>query len=303
MKLVYFRGEIPNFGDELNVTMWDNLLPGGFLDDDPAELFIGIGSIINDDYPKTARKIVVGAGYGGYTPKPDVHDGSWDFRFVRGPQTAEALGIEPDLAIADSAVLLRATPLPPPASGIDIGFIPHFESLERGHWPEVCRLAGVRLIDPTKPTDEVIAEIRGARLLITEAMHGAIVADALRTPWIAVRTMHSLHRYKWFDWARSLDIDYRPAFLFPSNGREAWAAATGRSGSGPRARRLLAGRGALPLNAAIHHVAARSIQKLARRDPQLSSDAAIERATDLALSAVDRLVKQRRAAQPVPVRI
>jgi succinoglycan biosynthesis protein ExoV len=302
MKLTYYRGAVPNFGDELNATMWDHILPAGFLDDDPGELFVGIGSIIQHDYPAAARKVVVGAGYGGYTRMPDVHDGSWDIRFVRGPQTAEALGIDPALAIVDAAVLLRATPLPEPEPGIDIGFMPHFESLERGNWAEACRLAGIRLIDPTRPTDEVIAAIRGAKLLITEAMHGAIVADAMRTPWIAVRTMHSVHRYKWFDWARSLEIDYRPAFLMPSNGREAWAATTGRSGSGPRARRLLGGRAAGPLNKAIRHMAAQSLLRLAKRDPQLSGDAAIERATDLALTAVDRLVRDRRASPAVLLR-
>lgn len=302
MKLTFYRGAVPNFGDELNETMWQHILPKGFLDDDPEELFIGIGSIIQHDYPKAARKVVVGAGYGGYTRMPDVHDGSWDIRFVRGPQTAEALGIDRALAIADAAILLRATPLPDPAPGIGIGFMPHFESLERGHWQEVCRLAGIRLIDPTRPTDEVIAEIRGAEMLITEAMHGAIVADALRTPWIAVRTMHAVHRYKWFDWARSLGIGYSPAFLFPSNGREAWAAATGRSGSGPGARRVFGSAAARPLNAAIHHLAARSLQKLARSAPSLSRDAAIERATDLALSAVDRLVRDRAAPEPVLMR-
>jgi succinoglycan biosynthesis protein ExoV len=195
------------------------------------------------------------------------------------------------------------TPLPEPAAGLGTAFMPHFESLERGNWAEACRLAGIRLIDPTRPTEEVIAEVRGARLLITEAMHGAIVADAMRTPWIAVRTMHAVHRYKWFDWARSLEIDYRPAFLMPSNGREAWAAATGRSGSGPRARRFLGSGAARPVNAACQHMAAQSLLRLARRDPQLSSDAAIERATERALSAVDRLVRERRAAPSVLVRV
>lgn len=302
MKLTYYRGDVPNFGDELNATMWDHILPRGFLDDDPAELFIGIGSIIQHDYPATARKVVVGSGYGGYTRMPDVHDGTWDIRFVRGPQTAEALGIDPSLAIVDAAVLLRATPLPDPAAGIDVAFMPHFESLERGNWQKVCALAGIRLIDPTRPPAEVIAEVRGARMLITEAMHGAIVADALRTPWIGVRTMHAVHRYKWLDWARSLGIDHRPAFLFPSNGREAWAAATGRSGSGPRARRVFGSPAARPVNGAIHHIAAESLRRLARREPQLSSDAAIGRATDMALAAVDRLVRDRSAPEPAFLR-
>ena len=291
MKLTYFQGNPPNFGDELNATMWHELLPKGFLDEDASQLFIGIGSVIQHDYPETARKIVVGSGYAGYTKMPDVHDGTWDIRFVRGPRTAQLLGLDPDRVIADAAVLLRATELPDPTPGIGVAFIPHYESLERGDWPAVCAMAGIHFIDPSKPHEQVIADLRGADLVIAEAMHGAIVADALRTPWIGVRTMHQVHRLKWHDWAEALDIYYAPAFLFPSNGREGWAAATGRSGSGPRARAVLNGRAAVPLNHAFRHAAARSLRKLSASRPNLSPDTAIENATARALEALDLLVR------------
>jgi succinoglycan biosynthesis protein ExoV len=291
MKLTYFQGDPPNFGDELNATMWSHLLPQGFLDNDASDLFVGIGSIIQPTYPKQARKIVVGSGYGGYTRLPDVHDGTWDIRFVRGPQTAEVLGIDPKLAIADSAVLLRETPLPKPAKNIGAAFMPHYESIERGNWKTVCKLAGVHFIDPTLPTEQVISEVLGAEVLITEAMHGAIVADALRTPWIGVRTMHKVHRFKWNDWARALNIVHRPQFLFPSNCREGWAASTGRSGSGPRARALFGSPIASPINSGFNHISARSMQKLAKMEPQLSRDADIKRATERGMDAVQLLVQ------------
>nr|WP_253913201.1 polysaccharide pyruvyl transferase family protein [Pseudoruegeria sp. HB172150] len=269
------------------------------LDDDESTLFLGIGSIIQHGYDPKARKVVVGSGYGGYTKKPDVHDGTWDFRFVRGPQTAEDMGLSPDLAIVDAAVLLRSTPLPAPAEGIDVAFMPHYESLERGNWKRVCEIAGVHFLDPSAPHEQTIAEIRGANLVITEAMHGAIVSDAMRTPWIGVRTMHHVHRYKWNDWARSLDIDYQPVTLWPSNGREAWAFTTGRWGSGPKARMLLEGPIAAPANFGLLHSSARSMKRIARGRPSLSSDAAIERATERALAAVNRFVRDY-ADQSVP---
>ncbi len=290
MKLTYFQGDPPNFGDELNATMWSDLLPVDFFDDDPSELFVGIGSVIQHNYPKDARKVVVGSGYGGYTRKPDVHDGTWEFHFVRGPQTTEALGLHPNLAVADAAILLRETPLPDPAPNIKVGFIPHYESIERGNWKVVCDLAGITFIDPSRPSAEVIAQIRGADLVIAEAMHGAIVSDALRTPWIGVRTMHHVHRFKWHDWAKALEIDYDPSFLFPSNLREAWALGTGRAGSGPRAMAVCASRPAQPFNTACQHMAARSLQKLVRAAPNLSSDAAMEKATDRAMTAIDGLI-------------
>lgn len=291
MKLTYFKGNPPNFGDELNVWMWHGLLPPGFLDDDPDVLFLGIGSIIQDIYPPKAQKIVVGSGFAGaYSRLPDVHDGTWDFRFVRGPETCRQLGLDPALAITDAAVLLRALDLPKPAHGIGTAFMPHYESVERGNWARVCEAAGVHFIDPTRPSREVLAEVRGARMIITEAMHGAIVADAMRTPWIGIQTMHHVHRGKWFDWAASLGIDYRPAHVRPSNGREFWAYHTGRWGSGPRARAVFESTAFRPVNAAIMHASAASLARLARTEPQLSDDSAIESATDKALEALDRLV-------------
>lgn len=292
MKLTYFAGNPPNFGDELNATMWDHILPADFLNDDDSDLFLGIGSIIQHNYPATSRKVVVGSGYAGYTKMPDVKDGSWDIRFVRGPQTAEVLGLDPRFAISDAAIMLRALPLPKAKSGLGVAFIPHYESIQRGAWKEVCALAGVHFIDPTQPTDQVISEIKGASLVICEAMHGAIVSDALRTPWIGVKTMQHVHRFKWYDWARSLDIDYRPQRLMPSNCREAWAYSTGRGGDGPGTMKYLAGAHAAPANLALKHIAARSMIKLAKCEPQLSSDQAIERATDRALSAVDLMVRE-----------
>lgn len=292
MKLTYFEGNPPNFGDELNSWMWRDLLPKDFLDDDGDVLFLGIGSIIQDIYPATALKVVVGSGFaGGYSRLPDVHDGTWEFRFVRGPETCRALGLDPALAITDAAVLLRAVSLPDPEEGIDVAFMPHYESVERGNWRRVCDLAGVHFIDPTRPTNEILAKIRGARMVITEAMHGAIVSDALRTPWIGVRTMHHVHRSKWYDWASSLRIDYRPATLRPSNGRELWAYKTGRWGSGPRARAVFDNLAFAPVNAAIVHASAASLRSLARCEPQLSSDAVITEATERALEAVDALVR------------
>ncbi|MDJ1006302.1 MAG: polysaccharide pyruvyl transferase family protein [Paracoccaceae bacterium] len=291
MKLTYFEGTPPNFGDALNAWIWDALLPPGFLDDDPDVLFLGIGSIIQSVYPQKARKVVVGSGFAGaYSSLPDVRDGSWDIRFVRGPETCRHLGIDPALAITDAAVLLRALKVPAPSPGIGVAFIPHYESVERGNWATVCDLAGVRFIDPTRPSREVLADIRGAGLLICEAMHGAIVADAMRTPWIGVETMHHVHRAKWFDWAASLGIDYRPARLRPSNGREFWAYHTGRWGSGPRARAVFESPAFRPVDTAILHAAAKSLARLAKSEPQLSDAQALERATERALAALDRLV-------------
>lgn len=296
MQLVFFRGKVPNFGDELNLHVWPALLPKGFLDEDASELFVGIGSIIGDHLPATARKYVMGSGYAGYMGLPDVHDGTWDIRFVRGPDTAQTLGIDPQLAICDSAVLLRAMQLPEPAPGVGIAFMPHYESLERGDWAEACRLAGMTLIDATAPVETVLAQIRGARLLITEAMHGAIVADALRTPWIGARPIYGGHHRKWRDWAGALGLDIRLNPLKPTSVLELYIGRTGRGGRLGKVGRLSASPLAAFPNSVLTAAAARHLQQMAEIEPQLSDDARIADVTERALAAVDGFVRSRIAA-------
>jgi succinoglycan biosynthesis protein ExoV len=293
MKLRYFEHDPPNFGDALNATMWGHLLPEGFLDGDDSELFLGIGSILWGHLPKEPVKHVAGSGYGGYSDPPDMGDGSWNVLWVRGPVTARTLGLDPRLAIADAAVLLRETPLPPPRPG-GVAFMPHFESAVRGNWARACALAGIDYLDPRGDVADLLARIRGARLVITEAMHGAIVADALRTPWIGIVPFFPQHRAKWEDWAQSLGIDLARAGLPPSNLLELYTLATGLPGKGARSRRLLLSAPAAPVNAALAHRAAARLRRLAERGtPQLSDDAQIARATMRCREALEAFVRGR----------
>ncbi len=205
MKLYYFKGETAsNFGDELNTWLWPQLLPGVF-DDDPDQLFLGIGSVLFDYFPKQQKKIVLGSGYGGYTAKPVIDD-NWKIYFVRGRLTAQALGLDPRLGIGDAAILLRSCVLPVVAKRYKASFMPHWESVPRGDWVGICERAGVHFIDPSQSVAAVFDQLLASELVITEAMHGAIVADALRVPWIPVLPLRHSHRMKWHDWASALGL-------------------------------------------------------------------------------------------------
>jgi succinoglycan biosynthesis protein ExoV len=297
MKLTYFRNTPANFGDEINAFMWHQLVPPGFLDEDETELFLGIGSILWDHLPQSPIKHVMGSGFGGYTSPPDVHDGSWNVVWLRGPITAQKLGLDPKLAITDSAILLRETKLPPPIAGGGTVFMPHFESAARGNWQKVCALVGIDYLDPRGDCVELLSKIRGARLMITEAMHGAIVADALRVPWIAITPFFPQHRAKWEDWAQSLSITLAPSTLPPSNLLEAYTLFTGLPGKGVRSRAMFRSWPVAPVNATLVHRAAARLRRLAEtREPQLSADADIMRATERSAQALDRFVRTRTAA-------
>jgi hypothetical protein len=288
MKLFAYRGKQANFGDELNHWLWDRLLPG-FFDEDESELFLGIGSILYNHFDPTARKIVFGSGYGGYGAAPKL-DATWRVYFVRGPQTAEALEIDPGHGIGDSGILVRSCW---DAASVekrhDVSFIPHFESAIYGNWGGVCRRAGVNLIDPRWPVEAVLREISASRLVVSEAMHGVIVADALRVPWRAIRPLDPANRAKWGDWAAALDVSIAFTDLGPSNLVEA-AGGWLRWNERLRKQVLFRHRRIRQLTGdRVFAGAVRRLRQVCELEGQLSSDAAINAAHAAMLSKLEEL--------------
>jgi succinoglycan biosynthesis protein ExoV len=210
MQLFYFKAAGGNFGDDLNPWLWPRLL-GEVLDDDASTLFVGIGTLLNHRIPAQPRKVVFGTG-AGYGSLPQL-DGRFRFYCVRGPLTAQALGLDADLAVTDPAALIASVELPSVSTGGGVAYMPHVSSVLRGDWAAVCTTAGLRFIDPRWPVNTVLEEIRRSELLLAEAMHGAIVADALRIPWAPVACYGEVFEFKWRDWCASLGLDYVPARL------------------------------------------------------------------------------------------
>lgn len=67
-------------------------------------------------------------------------------------------------------------------------FVPHWESAEFGMWETVCEPAGLTYLDPRGEAMSVIRAIAQSEFIVAESMHGAILADAFRVPWVAVST-------------------------------------------------------------------------------------------------------------------
>jgi succinoglycan biosynthesis protein ExoV len=148
---------------------------------------------------------------------------------VRGPLTAAALDLPQKTAIIDGAALLRllpeCTPLPLAARS-GIAFMPHVTSHAVGAWRRVCELAGIDFLDPHAPSEETVQKIRRSRLVLADAMHAAVVADALRVPWIPLSLSPQTNTFKWLDWTLSVGCAYEPQSLTSSTRLEAFRSRT-----------------------------------------------------------------------------
>ncbi|MGB5596559.1 MAG: polysaccharide pyruvyl transferase family protein [Waterburya sp.] len=216
MKLFYYK--VPNnkmnFGDNLNPWLWTELL-GDILDEDQSTVFVGMGTLLNEALSrrtKNARTRVIfgtGAGYG----KGDLKlDSSYKIYCLRGLLSARFLGVSEDLAITDPAILVRKIFKQKSPKTNRFAYMPHHELAGKG-WELVCQDLGFAYIDPGRPIEEILSSLANTEILLAEAMHGAIIADAFRIPWIPVVTNSSILSFKWQDWCSSIGLEYQPIYL------------------------------------------------------------------------------------------
>jgi len=232
--LLYYRNSCGNFGDDLNEMIWRHLLPADVLDNGEI-LLVGIGSIFNHTVAAPSvtagkRVFVIGSG-AGYGPLPSGWR-EWTILAVRGPLTAPLIK-RPELSITDAAALIANVQesRQPNRARNDIIFMPHYHSAERGRWSEVASKAGMIFVDPRWSVTIILKMFQQARLVMTEAMHGAIVADALRIPWIPLQACSEALSFKWQDWTLSVGLPYTPLKL-PSS--SAWESLCNRRVAGDR---------------------------------------------------------------------
>jgi succinoglycan biosynthesis protein ExoV len=218
MRLIYYRGQTPNFGDDLNGELWERLAPELF--DDPKDLqqgFVGIGTIIGSHAEGLHRLHVFSSGVSN-DPVEAWADREVTWWCVRGPVSARKLNLSADAAITDGAVLAPLAPgFPTRAADHRTGVlvIPHFQTLQFGDWRRACDLAGFELVDPRGVPKDVVAKIAAAKVVLTESLHGAIFADLFGVPWHAFTASKNFGVVKWIDWlaglGRSFELTTIPA--------------------------------------------------------------------------------------------
>ena len=209
MKIFYWSTGWNNFGDELNPWLIPRMLPQIQFDENDNEHYIGIGTLLNNRLPKHGIKYVLGSGV-GYGEAP-ILDESYRVYGVRGPLSCRALGIdEKRFSLTDPAMLVPKIFSEKVPKTSKVAYMPHCKSDSQADWSTITMSAGMDYVSPMDDVETVIRKIAGTELLVTEALHGAILADAFRIPWVPITSNDLIFEFKWHDWLATIGLEYKP---------------------------------------------------------------------------------------------
>jgi pyruvyltransferase len=192
----------PNFGDDINPTFFQSLagVAVRFAADRNGPHLLGAGSILEKASPLS---IVCGSGFleipWGMRPRPA------EVVAVRGARSLVALRGSPSTLLGDPLVLVDALVDDVPKRHA-IGLVPHVRSVAR--WRSANRDRHL-LIDPGLDPWAVVEAIASCETVLSQSLHGLIVADALGVPnvWIAPSDAMAGGRFKFDDYFSTLDAD------------------------------------------------------------------------------------------------
>lgn len=206
MHLEYFQ-RLPNFGDALNPILAKCVF-GGIFNEDRSIRVLFIGTIIERAAGPGFHEIVVGAGAGYKRGRYSIDNRT--VLCVRGPLTCDLLGIDRSHAAIDPAILTSRFYTKSRTTGP--AFMPHHHThLSAGSVLEaICGDVGIAYISPLDDTETVISQISSSSCLITEALHGGIVAESYNVPWVPVIFGSKVLESKWRDFSATIGNDYWP---------------------------------------------------------------------------------------------
>ena len=223
---IYYWDVHNNFGDLINPWLWPQYFTelsffdcakkeDGVYDAPDKELLVGIGSLLNERFPIAKNTYVLGAGVG--YGKPREFDDSVKIYCVRGPKSAKVLGLDKSKGIIDPGVLVNKFIKTEEQKHFKFSYMPQITSVIKcsGIWETVCNDLDFGYLDPLHSVDETLKRIQQTEVLLTESMHGAIIAEALGVPWIPIVTRKEILSFKWQDWCESVNLEYNPIQISP----------------------------------------------------------------------------------------
>ena len=230
MSLYYYKTEVGNIGDDLNEWLWKDLFDLNKVNDE--SILIGFGSILTSNLTALGEKpissyknkIILGAGVRSIDNLPEI-DSSWDVSFLRGPISSLFLTNNLSNYITDGAYALRHhssfQEIMSVEKKYDVAFMPYLRTSNLIPWEKICADLNIHYISPHSTDDikKTLMEISASKRIVTEAMHGAILADICRVPWSKAQFAAdifeggSVNATKWNDWSRSIGVNFNTTEL------------------------------------------------------------------------------------------
>lgn len=198
---IFWHIGTPNFGDDLNPALFSLLAgrPVRLRTDRARPHFLGMGSILEK---ATAESVVLGSGF--LRQPAGAVETKARLVAVRGRLSREHLGAGDEVLLGDPMVLLDLVYRPPAGKRHALGLVPHVSQV--GYFRKLA-LPGVVVIDPAGPPWKVVEAVAACERVMSQSLHGLIVADALGVPnlWLAPSAGMVGGEFKFHDYYSTLD--------------------------------------------------------------------------------------------------
>lgn len=222
MHLIYSKNPKGNFGDDLNPYIFNKIFEDVFSHSGNEEInFYGIGTIIGShniickEIDNNIKNVFFGTGVRNLFFNYDTEN--WDIRFLRGPISSNVLGLKNKKFITDGAYAYAFLPeykdILKEEKKYKFSFMPHLSHTEKIDWIKIGNKLDIHIISPHQDVNTSLKEISQSEFIIAGAMHGAIMADVLRVPFVRLRMQaigsenFLVSDLKWLDWLSSMNLN------------------------------------------------------------------------------------------------
>jgi pyruvyltransferase len=216
IKLWWWRGNKPNFGDELTWILIERLTGRRTVRRPLSECdVVGIGSHMERVYAGVGRNrpYVVGSGF--LSEGPSAPDIGLPVLALRGELTRSRVpDAKHDVVLGDPGLLAHTlvNPARPVSRQDRVTVIPHYLHAKSENLAALKEVPGVTVVDVRSSPIDIVHAIADSRFVYSSGLHGLIAADALGVPNAWFKPGAELHGgdNKFIDYYSSIGATRRP---------------------------------------------------------------------------------------------
>lgn len=173
--------------------------------------FVAVGSIL-DSINASFSGVILGSGF--LNDKRPKRLPKAKILAVRGKLTKELLGIEEDISLGDSGLLVARFITERPNKKYKLGIVPHYSDVENGKLKHFIQHYGdeILVIDVLQPVEDVFSQIASCDFIASSSLHGLVFSDSLNIPnlWLSYSDLLGNGTFKFDDYYSAFDVKRAP---------------------------------------------------------------------------------------------